>query len=79
MVNCSNLVEDYIGILNGCILSLHLCFAKDHTDRHAFIFINKQIIYICTHTYTYMHLFSQQVKPVLSTEKADSNDLLLAS
>lgn len=41
VLNCSNLGDDYIGILNWCILSLHLCFAKDCTDRQAFIFINK--------------------------------------
>lgn len=68
MLNWSNLDEDYMGILNCCTLGLPLCFSKDGTDRQAFSYIYKVI-----------YMFSQKVKLVLCTEKADCNDLLLAS
>lgn len=77
MLNWSNLDEDYMGILNCCTLGLPLCFSKDGTDRQAFSYIYKEVIYI--YIFFFMHLFSQKVKLVLCTEKADCNDLLLAS
>lgn len=41
LLNWSNLDEDYMGILNCCTSALPSCFAKDCTDRQAFIYINK--------------------------------------
>lgn len=46
MLNWSNLDEDYMGILNCCTLGLPLCFSKDGTDRQAFSYIYKEVIYI---------------------------------
>lgn len=69
----SNLDENCMGILNCCTSALPLCFAKDCTDRQAFITVSTFYIYIDIYTH-----FSSMVNSVLGTKKADCSDLLLA-